>query len=185
MNTNPSHFKGANRPVETVSWYEAVEFCTKLSEKTGKTYRLPSEAEWEYACRAGSKTKYYFGDSDSQLGQYAWYSSNSNDQTHPIGEKQPNAWGLYDMHGNVCEWCADHWHEDYQNATNWHENYQGAPNDGTVWLSSNEYSDRLLRGGSCINFAPYCRAAYRSRYQPEYGFLNFGVRVACSSAWTL
>jgi formylglycine-generating enzyme required for sulfatase activity len=108
---NPSKFKGAKNPVEQVSWSQAVEFCKLLSalpaeQAAGRVYRLPTEAEWEYACRAGSKTAYSFGESASVLGDYAWCGDNSNDQTHPVGEKKPNAWGLYDMHGNVAEWCS-------------------------------------------------------------------------------
>jgi len=107
MGTNHSQFKGPTNPAENVSWEDAVDFCRKLSEKTGKTVRLPTEAEWEYACRAGSKTRFSFGDSESVLGNYAWYKSNSGNNTHPVGQKKPNPWGLYDMLGNVAEWCAD------------------------------------------------------------------------------
>ena len=112
MGTNPSQFKGPQNPVERVSWAEAVEFCGKLSampaEKTaGHVYRLPTEAEWEYACRSGTTTAYGFGDDASRLGDYGWFRSNSDSGTHPVGEKKPNAWGLYDMHGGVYEWCQD------------------------------------------------------------------------------
>ncbi len=178
MNTNPSNFKGANRPVETVSWNDAVEFCSELSKKTGKTYRLPSEAEWEYACRAGTTTAFHFGetittDLVNYDGNYPYASAPKGEdrqQTTEVGKFPPNAFGLYEMHGNVYEWCADHWHENYQNA----------PNDGTIWLSSDESLYRLLRGGSWSNIAHYCRAAYRGGCQPDNRFNSFGFRVVCS-----
>ena len=108
MGTNPSYFKNnPQNPVENVSWNDAQAFCQKLSKATGKQYRLPTEAEWEYACRAGTTTHWYFGDNVSQLGDYAWYYDNSGGTTHPVGHKLPNAWGLYDMHGNTWEWCKE------------------------------------------------------------------------------
>jgi formylglycine-generating enzyme required for sulfatase activity len=131
MGTNPSGLKGPTNPVNNVSWYEASDFCRKLSAKTGKAFRLPTEAEWEYACRAGSKTRFSFGDSDSALGDYAWFGS----KTRPVGQKKPNAWGLYDMHGNVGEWCADRYGPYSSEAS---VDSQGATSGGV----------RVLRGGS-------------------------------------
>jgi formylglycine-generating enzyme required for sulfatase activity len=107
MGANPSRYKGPTNPVESVSWDEAAEFSKKLSEKAGRAVRLPTEAEWEYACRAGTQTAFSFGDDPLALGDYAWHGRNSGDTTHPVGQKKPNAWGLFDMLGNVAEWCAD------------------------------------------------------------------------------
>lgn len=172
------------RPVINVSWHDAVAYCEWLSEQTGKQYRLPTEAEWEYACRAGSTGNYCFGDDESRLGEYAWYRDNAfetvkkkkllifeeeekNYKTFPVGQKKPNAWGLYDMHGNVWEWCQDRWHDSYN----------GAPSDGSAW-ESGDSSCRLLRGGSWNYVTAYCRAACRDLS----GHRNyaFGFRVVCS-----
>jgi len=167
MGTNPSKFKGASNPVETVSWNDASEFCRKLSQRAGRTVRLPTEAEWEYACRAGSTTRFCFGESDNGLGDYAWHYSNSEKKTHPVGGKQANAWGLHDMHGNVWEWCGD-WKGSYPS---------GTASDPTGPTSGRH---RVLRGGSW-RFKPHCcRSAFRgggvptSRDQPS----NHGFRVA-------
>jgi formylglycine-generating enzyme required for sulfatase activity len=151
MGENPSRFKGKQNPVEQVSWHDAQEFCKKLSQKTGRKVKLPSEAQWEYACRAGSTGKYCFGDNEDQLGKYAWYGENSDSKTHPVGEKLVNAWGLYDMHGNVWEWCEDVWHNDYN----------GAPTDGSAWLSDGNQSQHILRGGSWLLNDPNCLSALR------------------------
>ena len=113
MGDNPSHFKDPDNPVENVSWDDAMKFCEKLKQRTGQEFMLPSEAQWEYACRAGSSSKYCFGDAEEELGDYAWYDKNSEGRTHPAGRKKPNAWGLYDMHGNVWEWCQDWWADNY------------------------------------------------------------------------
>ncbi len=165
MGENPSEFKGANLPVEQVSWEDAVEFCRKLSEKEGKTYRLPTEAEWEYACRAGSAARYCFGDDESQLGQYAWYDANSDVATHPVGGKLPNDWGLHDMHGNVWEWCQD-WYGDYPSE------------DVTDPTGPKEGSDRVFRGGSWLRDAVLCRSAYRGKGKPTLRYDVLGFRVS-------
>ncbi len=174
MGTNPSYFKGPQNPVEKVSWADAVEFCGKLSampaEKTaGHVYRLPTEAEWEYACRSGTTTAYGFGDDASRLGYYGWFNGNSDSKTHPVGEKKPNAWGLYDMHGNVWEWCQD-WGGDYPS---------GSATDPTG-ATSDLY--RVRRGGGWYGNAGYCRSAGRGRGDsPEGRYDRLGFRVLRSS----
>ena len=135
---NPSHFKGAQNPVENVNWDDAVGFCKHLSQKTGKTVQLPTEAQWEYACRAGSTTRFCYGDDndDSKLGDYAWYTGNSGGTTHPVGQKKPNDWGLYDMHGNIWQWCSDLYDEKY---------YANSPKTDPQGPATS--SARVLRGG--------------------------------------
>jgi formylglycine-generating enzyme required for sulfatase activity len=150
MGNLPSSTKGRTLPVDSVSWDDAQEFVRRLSAKTGKNYRLPSEAEWEYAARAGSRTEWYFGDNENELGRYAWFSGNSGNSTHPVGEKLPNAFGLHDVHGNVREWTADCWND----------NYNAAPSDGSAWLAGN-CSRRVLRGGSWRVAPPDLRSASR------------------------
>jgi formylglycine-generating enzyme required for sulfatase activity/tRNA A-37 threonylcarbamoyl transferase component Bud32 len=181
IGTNPARFKGDKRPVETVSWDNAVEFCQKLSQKTGKTYRLPSEAEWEYACRAGTTTPFYFGetittDLVNYDGNFTYASAPKGQyrqQTTPVGSFPPNAFGLYDMHGNVWEWCQDHWHD----------NYNGAPTDGSAWTNDNDNrSPRLLRGGSWYLNPEYCRSASRYGYTAGHRYYNIGFRVVLVSA---
>jgi formylglycine-generating enzyme required for sulfatase activity len=183
LNPEPANFKGSDprgngeaaRPVEQISWFEAVEFCDRLSRKTGKTYRLPSEAEWEYACRAGTTTPFYFGETIStDLANYNGTSTYGNgakgqyrEQTTPVGSFPANAFGLHDMHGNVFEWCADHWHE----------NYDRAPTDGSVWEAGGNQRRRCLRGCSWDNNPRVCRSAYRGRITPVYLSFNIGFRV--------
>ncbi|MBU7586680.1 MAG: SUMF1/EgtB/PvdO family nonheme iron enzyme [Nostoc sp. TH1S01] len=177
LDPDPASVKGANRPIEQVSWEDAVEFCARLSQKTGRNYRLPSEAEWEYACRAKTTTPYYFGEKlIPNLANYnnsSLYGSDQGNhwQTTMVGCFPANAFGLYDMHGNVWEWCGDHWHE----------NYQGAPADGSVWLSNNrDLKSRVIRGGSWKSSPRLCRSAYRS-WNPQDGRGNLlGFRVAVS-----
>ncbi|CAD5944140.1 SUMF1/EgtB/PvdO family nonheme iron enzyme [Planktothrix agardhii] len=172
---DPSDFKGANRPVENVNWHEAQEFCQRLSQKTGKTYRLPSEAEWEYACRAKTTSPFHFGETiTADLANYDASNTYGNGpkgtyrkQTTDVGSFPPNAFGLYDMHGNVWEWCADPWHE----------NYTGAPDNGSVWESGGNTQLRCLRGGSWIYYPGNCRSAGRDRNSPDYFSLSLGFRV--------
>jgi len=167
---NPSNFKGDDLPVETISWNDAKEFCKKLSQMTGKTYRLPSEAEWEYACRAGT-TGAYAGELDAM----AWYSDNSGGKTHPVGRKQANRFGLFDMHGNVWEWCEDVWHDSYGGQ------HGNPPSDGSAWLTGGEQQYRVLRGGSWGDYSRYARSADRFRYGPGDRDFFDGVRVVLSS----
>ena len=148
----------------------AVEFCKKLSQKESKTYRLPTDAEWEYACRAGSNTRFSFGDSDSMLGDYAWYSSNSDSKTHPVGQKRPNSFSLYDMHGNVYEWCQDWYGDSY---------YSNSPEVDRQGPSSGDY--RVLRGGSRYDAPRFCRSATRFRISPDYRSDDIGFRVVLES----
>jgi formylglycine-generating enzyme required for sulfatase activity len=162
LDPDPSNFKGDDLPVELVSWNEAVEFCERLSKATGRKYRLPTEAEWEYAARAGTSGPYA-----GNLDAMAWYFDNSDGKTHFVKGKQPNAWELYDMHGNVWEWCEDVWHD----------NYNGAPADGSAWLSGGDSSFRLLRGGSWGSQSIFCRSAIRINYWPDDRDSSFGVRV--------
>ncbi|NEQ56052.1 MAG: formylglycine-generating enzyme family protein [Moorea sp. SIO4A1] len=208
LNPDPSRFKGENRPVEKVNWYEAVEFCDRLSQLTGREYRLPSEAQWEYACRGVTKPlnldtgksypPFYFG--ETITGQLANYDASitygdepegeESQKTNPVGEFPPNPFGLYDMHGNVWEWCAD----------DWHDNYKGAPTDGSAWIEDNEAenvnaenksdSDKnennrlysLLRGSSWANRPRHCRSAIRSESLRRDERLDIvGFRVMCVS----
>jgi formylglycine-generating enzyme required for sulfatase activity len=165
--TNPSYFKGRDLPVEGVSWDEAQEFCKKVSEKTGQSVRLPTEAEWEYACRAGTTTRFCSGDAAADLESVAWYGANSGDTTHSVGQKTPNAWGLYDMHGNAWEWCAD-WLGGYE---------AGATTDPQ---GPSRGAGRVLRGGSWYYGPGYCRSAFRRRINPVARNYFSGFRVVGS-----
>ncbi len=171
MKTNPSFFKGDTLPVEQVSWDDAVEFCEKLSKKTGKTYRLPTEAEWEYGCLAGSTGKYCFGDDESLLRDYAWFGEDwQKGSTHPVGQKKPNNWGLYDMHGNVWEWCQDWYDANYYaelSKKGEAVNPQGPANG----------ERRVLRGGSWDLDQLVARAVYRGDLHPAGRSVNLGFRV--------
>jgi formylglycine-generating enzyme required for sulfatase activity/uncharacterized caspase-like protein len=201
MGNNPAKFKSnLQNPVERVSWDDAQEFCKKLSQKTGKEFRLPSEAEWEYACRAGTSTLYYFGDDEKILGEYAWFANNSGKQTldsdliwqevqqdakkylevldknecqtHSVGQKKPNSWDLYDMHGNVLEWCQDSY-----------EKY-GGENDlirktGKAVTKENDNRSRILRGGSWNRYARHCQSAFRYYAYARDRYVNVGFRIVC------
>ena len=190
LDPEPSYFKEPyqdidrwQRPVEKVNWYQAVEFCERLSKLTGRNYRLPSEAEWEYACRAGTTTPFYFGETitpklANYYGDYTYGDGpigECRNQTNPVGQFPPNAFGLYDMHGNVLEWCADEWHSDYQYA----------PTDGSIWLNGNKYQSPL-RGGSWANGPINCRAAIRNFYlwRDDHYFM-IGFRLVCDGGRTL
>jgi formylglycine-generating enzyme required for sulfatase activity/predicted ATPase len=184
LKPEPSHFKEDNRPVEGVSWYDAVEFCDRLSQFTGKQCRLPTEAEWEYAARAGTTTPFHFGETmTSELANYnanytygAGVTGIYQEQTTPVGSfGVANAFGLYDMHGNVWEWCLD----------DWHKNYQGAPTDGSPWFDDNDniyqkQGNAVLRGGSWVSIPKYCRSAFRNSISRGNPYYFFGFRVVCA-----
>jgi formylglycine-generating enzyme required for sulfatase activity len=169
--------------VERVSWHDAMEFCSRLSQRTGRHYTLPSEAQWEYACRAGTSTPFHFGETiTTEIANYHGNFTYANgpkgeyrQQTTPVGMFPANAWGLQDMHGNVREWCLDQWHKSYE----------GAPRDGSAWLEVQEGNDtdgdnrRLLRGGSWDLNPRYCRSAPRYLNLPDNAGINVGVRVVC------
>ena len=184
LKPDPSRFKGNDRPVEQVSWYEVVEFCDRLSNHTGRDYRLPTEAEWEYACRAGTTTPFHFGETISP--ELANYNAKSTYADGPIGKSQQkttpidhfgiaNAFGLCDMHGNVWEWCQDHWYD----------NYEGAPTDGSAWVEGGDSKRRILRGGSWFSDPRLCRSAYRYFDGPGNRDDGIGFRVVCSAPRTL
>ncbi len=178
LDPEPSRFKGENLPVEQVSWLDAIEFSARLSQHTGRAYRLPSEAEWEYACRAGTTTPFHFGETiDPQLANYddkytygRGQKGKYRGKTTPVGSfKVANNFGLFDMHGNVWEWCQDHWHSDYQDA----------PRDGSAWLDSelSKSANRVLRGGSWFDYPEDCRSAFRGHFIPDGRDDRFGFRV--------
>lgn len=182
MGKNPAKFKGPDKPVERVSWFGAIQYCNMRSLREGLSpcydletlkcnyetdgYRLPTEAEWEYACRAGTRTKYSFGNAPEKLGQYAWFKVNANKTTHPVGKKKPNPWGFYDMHGSVWEWCNDHYDEDY---------YQKSPveNPNGPFVGD----ERVLRGGSWASGAQSARCSSRYSETPGFADVCFGYEA--------
>jgi formylglycine-generating enzyme required for sulfatase activity len=167
VGSNPSHFLGDEHPVECVSWWEAVTFCERLTGRSDRQFRLPSESEWEYACRAETETPFFFGDSIStkQVSHRLRHRG-----TTEVGMFPPNSYVLYDMHGNVWEWCEDHW-----NAT-----YEGAPIDGKPWLTGDQKAPRLLRGGAWNTVSNSCRSAHRYHQKPDVQNLDIGIRIVCS-----
>ena len=169
MGDNPSFFPGDDLPVEHITWHEAEEFCRRLSEKEHRRYRLPSEPEWEYACRAGSTTAYHAGDGEAALAETDWYRKNSGNQSHPAGRKKPNAWGLYDLHGNVSEWCAQRPEKEV-------DTYD----TGSAVLEREEKAGRDHRGGSWGLNAGDCRSASRHRNSGDYRYFDLGLRVVAS-----
>jgi len=170
MGNNPSYFQGDKRPVEQVSWDDAQAFIQQLNERTGENYRLPTEAEWEYAARGGIYGQGFKYAGSNKLKEVGWYDGNSHGETKPVGLKFPNELGLYDMNGNVWEWCQDVWHE----------NYEGAPSDGSAWMEGSDQALRVVRGGSWFIDTDYCRVAYRNWYYQDYRGGNFGFRLARS-----
>jgi formylglycine-generating enzyme required for sulfatase activity len=174
---NPKHERseyspGDNDPVVDVSWEDAKKYCAWLSEKSGQAIRLPSESEWECACRAGSKREFCFGDDEMRLGEYAWHDANSDSRAHEVGTRRANAWGLHDFHGNVWEWCED----------TYHESYKGAPADGTAWTEGGKLWQgapfRVCRGGCFVDWAVYCRSAFRGWDVPGFRWRYLGFRPA-------
>jgi formylglycine-generating enzyme required for sulfatase activity len=182
MGKNPSKSQGPDKPVERISYYSAVKYCNMRSLKEGlkecydpetlacdysaNGYRLPTEAEWEYACRAGTKTSYSFGADSAKLRDYAWFKDDSDADTHPVGQKRPNPWGLYDMHGNVAEWCNDFYSDTH---------YQASPQDNPRGPATGE--ERILRGGSWRGTAESCRSSARSSEPPGLADVCFGYEA--------
>ena len=166
MGSNPSNYKGADLPVECVSWNDCQEFIQKLNRLTGRNFRLPTEAEWEFACRGGNNSNGYKYSGSNNLGSVAWYDDNSGGQTHPVGTKAPNELGIYDMSGNVWEWCSD-WYADY---TSYSQTNPTGPRSGSC---------RVLRGGSWYGIAGFCRSSFRDiSYFPTNRYNNLGLRLA-------
>ena len=182
MGENPSRWKGAGNPVEQMRWSDGVRYCNARSKAEGlepcydlqtwecnfqaNGYRLPTEAEWEYACRAGTTTAYHFGNDPSKLSEYAWFDKNSQGKPQPVGQKPPNAWGLYDMHGNVWEWCNDFYQVDY---------YQQSPKEDPRGPKTGD--TKVVRGGAWKFSDETCRSAYRYNENPGYADVCFGYDI--------
>ncbi|HEY9627357.1 MAG TPA: formylglycine-generating enzyme family protein [Coleofasciculaceae cyanobacterium] len=197
LEPDPSQFKGDKRPVEQASWFDAVEFCDRLSTHTRREYCLPTEAEWEYACRSGTTTSFHFGETiTTDLANYdgtddpdgKWSGSYGRGSKGEYRKETTsvdyfeiaNAFGLCDMHGNVWEWCQDHWHDNYQGTRS-----ATAPTDGNAWLDKNENNSRIIRGGSWNNLPRNCRSASRYYDSPDYTYSYIGFRAVCLAPRTL
>ena len=167
MGSNPSNFKGDNLPVENVSWDDCQTFINRLNSYTGRNFRLPTEAEWEFAARGGNYSRHYKYSGSNYIGDVAWYDDNSGNRTHPVGTKQPNEFDLYDMSGNVWEWCSD-WYGSYNSYS---QSNPTGPNSG---------SGRVLRGGSWRSIAGGCRSSDRSRITPGFRYFDLGLRLVLS-----
>ena len=179
MRNSPSKFNGSQRPVERVSWHNAITFCQKLSQKTGRQVRLPTEAEWEYAAKGGNQTRCYEYAGSNNLNEVGWHSKNAGNGTYPVGQKKANEIGIYDMSGNVWEWCMDEWHESYKDKPD-HLKSNGNEPWGEMNLNKNDDSPHLLRGGSWSNLlATFCRSAFRNDYSAHGRNNNYGFRVVC------
>lgn len=171
---NPSRWKGPRNSVEMTNWNEAVEFCEKATDELRRmkllgddeVIRLPTEAEWEYCCRAGTTTAYSFGDKDADLGDFGWFTGNAKGNDPPVGKKKPNAWGLYDMHGYIWEWVQD----------SWHPTYEKAPKDGSAWVEK-DAKERVARGGSWADKADRCRSA--ARHHPAADHRSDAIGFRC------
>ena len=184
LELDPSKFKGDHNPVEQISWYDAIEFCDRITLHTNRQYRLPTEAEWEYACRAGTTTPFHFGETISTdianyAGSHEKYGAygpgergESRRKTSPVDQFEGvNAYGLSDMHGNIFEWCQDHWHD----------NYKDAPTDGSAWTQGGKSNRRVIRGGSWVYGPRNCRSACRNILAPDDRSSYLGFRVVCSA----
>ena len=170
MGNNPSGFKGKDHPVERVSWNETQDFLQRLNKMTIRSYRLPTEAEWEYAARGGNRSEGYLYSGSDRLEEVGWYAGNSGSQTHPVGQKLGNELGLCDMSGNVWEWVEDQWHDSYENS----------PLDGSAWVDQSPNTNRVRRGGSWDGSAQYCRVSYRAATGQGIGATAIGFRLAMS-----
>lgn len=174
MGVNPSNFKGPDNPVDSVTWTEAAEFCRRLSElppekRHGNVFRLPTEAEWEYACRAGTRTPFSWGDSEEQMTEFGWFNRNSDRTTHPVGQKKPNPWNLFDIHGNVCEWCSDYFGDFTRDAVT----DPRGPESG---------NKRVLRGGNWFYPQMHSRSSHREAYAESVRYVGLGFRTAITPA---